>query len=142
MDKIKEVFATGFMTGTHVIPAYSIPFNPNTCVSGITRQGAFNYGIFYNRHRYAGLRVSVGGSNKKTKTNNKLSKPNNHTRRNKNNRKKNSKTKTKTKTKAKSSTKYKKVIPSSRSGSQSNRKKSKPKKSQKNVTFKRRRARK
>ena len=69
-------------------------------------------------------------------------KPNNHTRRNKNNRKKNSKTKTKTKTKAKSSTKYKKKIPSSRSGSQSNRKKSKPKKSQKNVTFKRRRARK
>ena len=71
---------------------------------------------------------------------NKSSKTNNHTRRNKNNRKKNSKTKTKTK--AKSSTKYKKVIPSSRSGSQSNRKKSKPKKSQKNVTFKRRRARK
>ena len=38
--------------------------------------------------------------------------------------------------------KHKKVIPSSRSGSQSNRKKSKTKKSQKNVTFKRRRARK
>ena len=67
-------------------------------------------------------------------------KTNNHTRRNKNKRKKNSKTKTKTK--AKSSPKHKKVIPSSRSGSQSNRKKSKPKKSQKNVTFKRRRARK
>ena len=66
--------------------------------------------------------------------------PNNHTRRNKNKRKKNSKTKTKFKTK--SSPKHKKVIPSSRSGSQSNRKKSKPKKSQKNVTFKRRRARK
>ena len=65
---------------------------------------------------------------------------NNHTRRNKNKRKKNSKTKTKFKTK--SSPKHKKVIPSSRSGSQSNRKKSKPKKSQKNVTFKRRRARK
>jgi hypothetical protein len=65
---------------------------------------------------------------------------NNHTRRNKNKRKKNSKTKTKFKTKY--SSKYKKVIPSSRSGSQSNRKKSKPKKSQKNVTFKRRRARK
>ena len=69
---------------------------------------------------------------------------NNHTRRNKNKRKKNSKskTKTKTKTKAKSSPKHRKAIPSSRSGSQSNRKKSKPKKSQKNVTFKRRRARK
>jgi len=65
---------------------------------------------------------------------------NNHTRRNKNKRKKNSNTKTKFK--PKSSPKYKKVIPSSRSGSQSNRKKSKPKKSQKNVTFKRRRARK
>jgi len=63
---------------------------------------------------------------------------NNHTRRNKNKRKKNSKTKFKTK----SSSKHRKVIPSSRSGSQSNRKKSKPKKSQKNVTFKRRRARK
>jgi hypothetical protein len=67
---------------------------------------------------------------------------NNHTRRNKNKRKKNSKSKTKTKFKTKSSPKYKKRIPSSRSGSQSNRKKSKPKKSQKNVTFKRRRARK
>jgi hypothetical protein len=67
-------------------------------------------------------------------------KPNNHTRRNKNKRKKNSKTKTKTK--AKSSPKYKKRIPYSRSGSQSNRKKYKPTKSQKNVTFKRRRARK
>jgi len=67
---------------------------------------------------------------------------NNHTRRNKNKRKKNSNTKSKTKFKPKSSSKYKKVIPSSRSGSQSNRKKSKPKKSQKNVTFKRRRARK
>jgi len=67
-------------------------------------------------------------------------KTNNHTRRNKNKRKKN--TKSKTKFKPKSSPKYKKRIPSSRSGSQSNRKKSKPKKSQKNVTFKRRRARK
>jgi hypothetical protein len=65
-------------------------------------------------------------------------KTNNHTRRNKNKRKKNSKTKFK----PKSSPKHRKVIPSSRSGSQSNRKKSKPKKSQKNVTFKRRRARK
>ena len=137
MDKIKEVFATGIPGIFH---ANSIPFNPNTCVSGSTRQAAFNYGIFYNNRLYVDLPISVGGSNKKTKTNNKSSKPNNHTRRNKNNRKKNSKTKTKTK--AKSSTKYKKVIPYSRSGSQSNRKKSKPKKSQKNVTFKRRRARK
>jgi len=69
-------------------------------------------------------------------------KTNNHTRRNKKKRKKNSNSKTKTKFKPKSSPKHKKVIPSSRSGSQSNRKKSKPKKSQKNVTFKRRRARK
>ena len=69
-------------------------------------------------------------------------KTNNHTRRNKNNRKKNSKSKTKTKFKTKSSPKHRKAIPSSRSGSQSNRKKSKTKKSQKNVTFKRRRARK
>jgi hypothetical protein len=60
-------------------------------------------------------------------------KPNNHTRRNKNKRKNK---------KHKSSPKHRKVIPSSRSGSQSNRKKSKPKKSQKNVTFKRRRPRK
>ena len=67
---------------------------------------------------------------------------NNHTRRNKNKRKKNSKSKTKTKFKTKSSPKHRKAIPSSRSGSQSNRKKYKPKKSQKNVTFKRRRARK
>jgi hypothetical protein len=139
MDKIKEVFTTGIQG---IFVANSIPFNPKTCVSGITRQEVFNFDTFYNRDPYAGLPISVGGSNKKTKTNSKLSKPNNHTRRNKNNRKKNSKTKTKTKTKAKSCTKYKKVIPYSRSGSQSNRKKSKPKKSQKNVTFKRRRARK
>ena len=66
-------------------------------------------------------------------------KTNNHTRRNKNKRKKNSKSKTKTKFKTKSSPKHRKAIPSSRSGSKSNRKKSKPKKSQKNVTFKRRR---
>ena len=137
MDKIKEVFTTGIQD---IFVANSIPFNPKTCVSGITRQEVFNFDTFYNRDPYAGLPISVGGSNKKTKTNNKLSKPNNHTRRNKNNRKKNSKTKTKTK--AKSSPKYKKRIPSSRSGSQSNRKKSKPKKSQKNVTFKRRCARK
>ena len=142
MDQIKEVFASGFVAGTYVIPANSIPFNPKTCVSGITRQEVFNFDSFYNRDPYAGLPISVGGSNKKTKTNNKLSKTNNHTRRNKNKRKKNSKSKTKTKFKTKSSPKHRKAIPSSRSGSQSNRKKSKPKKSQKNVTFKRRRARK
>jgi hypothetical protein len=132
MDRIYEVLQNR-----------GIPFNPKTCVTGITRQVAFNYGDFYNRPPYTNLRVSLGGSNKKnniTKSNNNLSKTNNHTRRNKNKRKKNSKSKTKFK--PKSSSKYKKVIPSSRSGSQSNRKKSKPKKSQKNVTFKRRRARK
>jgi hypothetical protein len=84
--------------------------------------------------------VSSSNKNKYKYIHTKSLKPNNHTRRNKNKRKKNSKSKTKFKTK--SSSKYKKVIPSSRSGSQSNRKKSKPKKSQKNVTFKRRRARK
>jgi hypothetical protein len=84
--------------------------------------------------------VSSLNKNKHKYIHTKSSKTNNHTRRNKNKRKKN--TKSKTKFKPKCSSKYKKVIPSSRSGSQSNRKKSKPKKSQKNVTFKRRRARK
>jgi len=60
-----------------------------------------------------------------------------HTRKNK--YKRNNKNKNK---KHKSSPKYKKRIPSSRSGSQSNRKKSKSKLPHKNVTFKRRRARK
>jgi hypothetical protein len=131
MDRIKEV-----------LQGLEIQFNPNVCITGIGRQGVFNIDNFYNRTRnpYAALRTSLGGSNNKTKSNNKSSKTNNHTRRNKNKRKKN--TKSKTKFKPKSSSKYKKVIPSSRSGSQSNRKKSKPKKSQKNVTFKRRRARK
>ena len=64
-------------------------------------------------------------------------KTNNHTRKNK--YKRNNKNKNK---KHKSSPKYKKRIPSSRSGSQSNRKKSKSKLPHKNVTFKRRRARK
>jgi hypothetical protein len=59
-------------------------------------------------------------------------KTNNHTRRNK--YKRNNKNK-----KHKSSPKYRKINPSSRSGSQSNRKKSKSKLPQKNVTFKRRR---
>jgi hypothetical protein len=143
MDKIKEVLRSPIGGRPALLPLYE----PNTCVSGTTRQAVYDINTFYNRNGtvysndvYGPLRVSVGGSNKKTKTNNKLSKPNNHTRRNKNKRKKNSKTKTKTK--AKSSPKYKKRIPYSRSGSQSNRKKSKPKKSQKNVTFKRRRARK
>jgi len=146
MDKIQEVLTTGITAtdGTVIIKAGSIPFNHKTCITGITRQGVFNIDTFYNTtgNPYAGLRTSVGGSNNKTKANNKTSKTNNHTRRNKNKRKKNSKSKTKTKFKTKSSPKHKKVIPSSRSGSQSNRKKSKPKKSQKNVTFKRRRARK
>jgi hypothetical protein len=84
--------------------------------------------------------VSSSNKNKYKYIHTKSLKKNNHTRRNKNNRKKNSKTKTKFNTK--SSPKHRKVIPSSRSGSQSNRKKSKPKKSQKNVTFKRRRPRK
>jgi hypothetical protein len=59
----------------------------------------------------------------------------NHTRKNK--YKRNNKNK-----KHKSSPKYRKVVPSSRSGSQSNRKKYKSKLPHKNVTFKRRRARK
>ena len=59
-------------------------------------------------------------------------KTNNHTRKNK--YKRNNKH-----TKHKSSPKYRKVNPSSRSGSQSNRKKSKSKLPHKNVTFKRRR---
>lgn len=140
MDKIKEVFTTGITAtdGTVKIVANSIPFNPKNCITGITRQDVFNIDTFYNRDpTYRPLRLYVGGSNKKTKANNKSSKTNNHTRRNKNKRKKNSKTKTKFKTK--SSPKHRKSIPYSRSGSQSNRKKSKPKKSQKNVTFKRRR---
>jgi len=62
-------------------------------------------------------------------------KSNNHTRKNKYKRKNKDK-------KHKSSPKYRKVNPSSRSGSQSNRKKSKSKLQHKNVTFKRRRARK
>lgn len=129
MDKIKEVAVS------YTPP---IPFNPKNCITGISRQDVFNIDTFYNRDPiFRPLRLYVGGSNKKTKANNKLSKPNNHTRRNKNKRKKNSKTKTKFNTK--SSPKHRKVIPSSCSGSQSNRKKSKPKKSQKNVTFKRRR---
>jgi hypothetical protein len=61
-------------------------------------------------------------------------KPNNHTRKNK--YKRNNKNKNK---KHKSSPKYRKINPSSRSGSQSNKKKSKSKLPQKNVTFKRRR---
>ena len=116
--------------------------NQKTCITGSNQKLVFNFGTFYNRPPYTGLRLSLGGSNKKTKSDNKSSKTNNHTRRNKNKRKKNSKSKTKTKFKTKSSPKHRKAIPSSRSGSQSNRKKSKTKKSQKNVTFKRRRARK
>ena len=127
MDKIREV-----------IPP-EIAFNPKTCITGITRQDVYNIDRTYNDNdRYRHLRISVGGSNKKnnkTKSNNKISKTNNHTRKNK--YKRNNKNK-----KHKSSPKYRKVVPSSRSGSQSNRKKSKSKLPHKNVTFKRRRARK
>lgn len=124
MDKIQEVIR-------EVIPP-EIVFNPRTCITGITRQDVYNIGRTYNDHyRYRDLRISVGGSNKK----NNKTKTNNHTRKNK--YKRNNKNK-----KHKSSPKYRKVVPSSRSGSQSNRKKSKSKLPHKNVTFKRRRARK
>ena len=89
-------------------------------------------------NRYYDMYNQLGGgsnrNNNKTKSMNKLSKKNKHTRRNNNKRIKNSKTK--------SFHKHRKVIQYSRSGSQSNRKKSKSKKSQKNVTFKRWRPRK
>ena len=76
-----------------------------------------------------------GGGTIRTRNPNSPKKTNNHTRKNK--YKRNNKNK-----KHKSSPKYRKVVPSSRSGSQSNRKKSKSKLTHKNVTFKRRRARK
>ena len=76
-----------------------------------------------------------GGGTIRTRNPRSPKKTNNHTRKNK--YKRNNKNK-----KHKSSPKYRKVIPSSRSGSQSNRKKSKSKLPHKNVTFKRRRARK
>ena len=135
MDKIQEVITQGI---PDAIPPGAIIFNPKTCITGITRQDVYNIDRTYNDNDiYRPLRISVGGSNKKnnkTKSNNKISKPNNHTCKNK--YKRNNKNKNK---KHKSSPKYKKRIPSSRSGSQSNRKKSKSKLPQKNVTFKRRR---
>jgi hypothetical protein len=76
-----------------------------------------------------------GGGTIRTRNPRSPKKTNNHTRKNK--YKRNNKNK-----KHKSSPKYKKRIPSSRSGSKSNRKKSKSKLPHKNVTFKRRRARK
>ena len=76
-----------------------------------------------------------GGGTIRTRNPRSPKKTNNHTRKNK--YKRNNKNK-----KHKSSPKYRKVVPSSRSGSQSNRKKSKSKLPHKNVTFKRRRARK
>ena len=76
--------------------------------------------------------VARGGGTIRTRNPHSPKKTNNHTRKNK--YKRNNKNK-----KHKSSPKYRKVNPSSRSGSQSNRKKSKSKLPHKNVTFKRRR---
>ena len=76
--------------------------------------------------------VARGGGTIRTRNPHSPKKTNNHTRKNK--YKRNNKNK-----KQKSSPKYRKVNPSSRSGSQSNRKKSKSKLPHKNVTFKRRR---
>jgi hypothetical protein len=75
-----------------------------------------------------------GGGTIRTRNPHSPKKTNNHTRKNK--YKRNNKIKNK---KHKSSPKYRKINPSSRSGSQSNRKKSKSKLPHKNVTFKRRR---
>ena len=137
MSKIHEVtFARGIVT------------IPKTCVSGITRQEVYNIARKYNDILGTGVSVNpyhsmhnqIGGGynnnnshkkNNKTKSTNKISKTNNHTRRNKNKHKKNAKTKY--------NTKYKKVIPSSYPESRSNRKKHKSNLSRKNVTFKRRR---
>jgi hypothetical protein len=75
-----------------------------------------------------------GGGTIRTRNHSSPKKTNNHTRKNK--YKRNNKNKYK---KQKSSPKYRKINPSSRSGSHSNRKKSKSKLPEKNVTFKRRR---
>ena len=112
-------------------------FEPKTCVSGIPRPEVYFIDRTYTDDPiYRNVRLLVGGGGNtrtnKTKSNNKISKTNNHTRRNK--YKRNNKNK-----KHKSSPKYRKINPSSRSGSQSNKKKSKSKLPQKNVTFKRRR---
>jgi hypothetical protein len=113
-----------------------IVFEPKTCVTG-TRQEVYDIDRKYTDDpTYSRVRLFVGGGDNtrttKTKSNNKISKTNNHTRKNK--YKRNNKH-----TKHKSSPKYRKVNPSSRSGSQSNKKKSKSKLPHKNVTFKRRR---
>jgi hypothetical protein len=131
MDKIHQVIKEKKL---------SIVFVPKTCVSGITREKVYNIDRNYTDSRvYEPLYDHQGGGNNtrtnKTKSNNKISKTNNHTRKNK--YKRNNKNKNKNK-KHKSSPKYRKIVPSSRSGSQSNRKKSKSKLPQKNVTFKRR----
>ena len=115
-----------------------IVFEPKTCVTG-TRQEVYDIDRKYTDDpTYIRVRLLVGGGDNtrtnKTKSNNKISKTNNHTRKNK--YKRNNKNKNK---KHKSSPKYRKINPSSRSGSQSNRKKSKSKLPHKNVTFKRRR---
>ena len=135
MDKIRDVASTK-----------EIVFKPETKVTGNSSiekliETVYKTARKYNKpdgNPYYEMYDHLGGgsnrNNNKTKSMNKLSKKNNHTRRNNNKRIKNSKTK--------SFHKHRKVIPYSRSGSQSNRKKSKSKKSQKNVTFKRWRARK
>jgi hypothetical protein len=112
-----------------------IIFEPKTCVTG-TRQEVYDIDRKYTDDpTYSRVRLLVGGGDNtrtnKTKSNNKISKTNNHTRKNK--YKRNNKNK-----KHKSSPKYRKINPSSRSGSQSNRKKSKSKITHKSVTFRRR----
>jgi hypothetical protein len=132
MDKLRIVALTK-----------GINFVPNTKVTGVgkieeVREKTYRIARKYNSNAtlnpYYEMYTHLGGgsnrNNNKTKSMNKLSKKNNHTRRN-NNKRKN-----------KSFPNHRKVIPYSRSGSQSNRKKSKAKLSRKNVTFKRRRARK
>lgn len=82
---------------------------------------------------YHDLRRDLQGGTIRIRNPHSPKKPNNHTRKNK--YKRNNKNKNK---KHKYSPKYRKINPSSRSGSQSNKKKSKSKLPQKNVTFKRR----
>jgi hypothetical protein len=127
-----------FMENIHVAARdKGIEFNPKTCITGITRQDVFNIDKKYTDDpTYGKIYNQIGGgnnkNNNKTKSTNKISKSNNHTRKKKNSRPNKHKKYT-------SSYKYRKINPSSRSGSQSNRKKSKSKLSHKNVTFKRRR---
>jgi hypothetical protein len=136
MDKLRIVALTK-----------GINFVPKTKVTGVgnveeVREKTYRIARKYNNmldsnatlNPYYEMYTHLGGgsnrNNNKTKSMNKLSKKNNHTRRN-NNKRKN-----------KLFPNHRKVIPYSRSGSQSNRKKSKAKLSRKNVTFKRRRSRK